>query len=122
MEYIEEVMKQLRDKGGLDLEKENDVAGFLGVSIVKQEDGNILMTQSGLAIKVIEALQIDKLPRKYTPAETTPLVKNDYKYHTIHHNHHTLSHHANNSILNKKRTYQFIHFVRRNTIAYSNCY
>ena len=70
-------MKQLRDKGGLDLEKENDVAGFLGVSIVKQEDGNILMTQSGLAIKVIEALQIDKLPRKYTPAETTPLVKNE---------------------------------------------
>ena len=35
LEYIEDVMKQLRDGGGLDLEKEDDVAGFLGVSIVK---------------------------------------------------------------------------------------
>ena len=77
MEYIEDVMRKLKDEGGLDLEKEDDVAGFLGVSIVRQDDGNILMTQSGLAIKVVEALQISKLPRKFTPADTTPLVKNE---------------------------------------------
>ena len=75
--YIEEVMSKLRDEGGLELEKEDDVAGFLGVSIVKQEDDSILMTQSGLAIKIIETLQIDKLPRKFTPAERTPLVKDE---------------------------------------------
>ena len=77
MEYIEDVMRQLRDEGGLDLEKEDDVAEFLGVSISKLDDGNILMTQSGLAIKVVEALKIEKLPRKFTPAERTPLVKDE---------------------------------------------
>lgn len=34
------------------------------------------MTQSGLAIKVIEALKI-KIPRKFTPADRTPLVKDE---------------------------------------------
>ena len=38
MEYIEDIMRQLREGGGLDLDKEDDVAGFLGVSIVKKED------------------------------------------------------------------------------------
>ena len=44
MDYIEDIMRQLRDGGCLDMVKEDDVADFLGVSIVKQEDENILMT------------------------------------------------------------------------------
>lgn len=38
------------------------------------------MTQSGLAIKIVDALKIDKLPRKFTPAEMTPLVKDEAGY------------------------------------------
>ena len=77
-EYIDEVIKQLREGGGLDLEVEDDVAGFLGVSIINQPDGSIQMTQSGLATKIVEALHIENLPRKFTPAETTALVKDEH--------------------------------------------
>ena len=77
MKYIEEVMKNLREGGGLELDKEEDIAGFLGVAIDQREDGTISMTQSGLANKVVDALLIKKLPRKFTPAETTPLVKDE---------------------------------------------
>ena len=51
---------------------------FLGVSIVNQDDGNILMTQSGLANKIVEVLMIEKLPKKFTPAESTALVKDEH--------------------------------------------
>ena len=70
-------MNRLRKGGGLELDKGYDVAGFLGVSIVNHNNGDILMTQSGLATKLVEALMIKKLPRNYTPAESTALIKDE---------------------------------------------
>ena len=58
MEYIEDIMQRLREGGGLDLDKEDDVARFLGVSINRQEDATILMTQSGLATKIVDAFYL----------------------------------------------------------------
>ena len=41
------------------------------------------MTQSGLATKIVDALMIEKLPCKFTPAETTALVKDENGEHPM---------------------------------------
>ena len=68
-EYIDEVLSQLREED-LELEEEDDVAGFLGVNVERDsQSGEIRMTQAGLINRIIEALDCDSLPGKKTPAE-----------------------------------------------------
>ena len=43
---IGEVLAKLRDPHDMELEGENDVAGFLGVHINKKEDGSIELVQT----------------------------------------------------------------------------
>ena len=51
------------------LEEEEDVAGFLGVHIERDEaKGTIKLTQKGLTQRIIEALCIEDLPAVETPA------------------------------------------------------
>jgi hypothetical protein len=62
---------------GVDLEQEDDAAGFLGVTLEwDPETGLLKMKQTGLIKQVIEALGLDNGPvkRKYTPSESKPLV------------------------------------------------
>ena len=54
---------------GMELQKEDDVAGFLGVHIERRSDGTIKLTQKGLIKRTIEALNIGHLPIKRTPAK-----------------------------------------------------
>jgi hypothetical protein len=56
-------------KAGMELEVEEDVAGFLGVHIDRQKDGTIHLTQRGLIDRLIKTLNIGDLPSKQTPAE-----------------------------------------------------
>ena len=59
---------------GMDLEKESDAAGFLGVDITRhEEDGRITLTQVGLANKIIHAMGLDDANPKMTPAPKEPL-------------------------------------------------
>ena len=68
-EYIDEVLSQLREEE-LDLEEEDDVAGFLGVKVDRDSvSGEITMTQVGLIDRIIAALNCEQLPGKRTPAE-----------------------------------------------------
>ena len=68
-EYIDEVLTQLKEEE-LDLEEEDDVAGFLGVNVQRDDaNGQIHMTQTGLIDRIIDALGCDTLPGKRTPAE-----------------------------------------------------
>jgi hypothetical protein len=61
-EWIDEVIDQLKTKCQLDLEKEEDVAGFLGVHIERTDQNNtIKLTQSGLAERICEALHVGSL-------------------------------------------------------------
>jgi hypothetical protein len=63
---------------GVDLEEEDDAAGFLGVNLVKDSvTGQMIMTQEGLIDRVIEALglDIDKSTPRHTPCLKTPLTK-----------------------------------------------
>lgn len=55
-EYIDEALQKLKDNG-MDLEKEDDVAGFLGVHI-ERRGGEVELTQKGLTGRVIDALDV----------------------------------------------------------------
>jgi hypothetical protein len=66
-EYIDEALEKLRAVG-MDLEKEDDVAGFLGVHLERQGD-SIKMTQKGLTGRIIEALGVRDTRTSHTPAK-----------------------------------------------------
>jgi hypothetical protein len=77
-DFINEVIDKL-SKADLDLEVEDSVAGFLGVHIDRNtENGTVKLTQSGLAKRVVEALNVGAQPRKFTPALKNPLVKDEH--------------------------------------------
>jgi hypothetical protein len=66
---------------GVDLEKVDDAAGFLGVTLDRDLSTGLLeMKQTGLIKRVIEALGLDDgyAKGKPTPAKTKPLVKDAY--------------------------------------------
>jgi hypothetical protein len=68
---------QLRELG-VDLEQDDNAAGFLGVTLDCDGPSGLLeMKQTGLIKRVIEALGLDDgyAKGKHTPAESKPLVK-----------------------------------------------
>jgi hypothetical protein len=67
---------QLRELG-VDLEQEDDAAGFLGVTLERDSETGLLeMKQTGLIKRIIKALGLDNgAKRKFTPSESKPLVK-----------------------------------------------
>ena len=76
---IHNLAMQLRDLG-VDLEQEDDAAGFLGVCLERVEGTKLLkMKQTSLIDRVIETLGLDvgTVNGKATPAERTPLVKDE---------------------------------------------
>jgi hypothetical protein len=63
---------------GVDLEQEDNAAGFLGVTLDRDGPSGLLeMKQTGLIKRVIEALGLDDgyAKGKHTPAESKPLIK-----------------------------------------------
>ncbi len=67
-------------KLGVMLEQEDDAAGFLGVKMECNSNTGLLeMRQTGLIVRVVEALGLDDgyAQGKHTPTETKPLVKNE---------------------------------------------
>jgi hypothetical protein len=63
---------------GVNLEQENDAAGFLGIWMEHDPDTVFLeMKQEGLTLCIIEAMGLDvgTVTPKWTPAESTTLVK-----------------------------------------------
>jgi hypothetical protein len=67
---------QLRDLG-VDLEQEDDAAGFLGVTLERDPEMSLLkIIQTGLIKRIIEALGLDDEAKgKFTPLESKPSVK-----------------------------------------------
>jgi hypothetical protein len=62
----------------VDLKQEDDAAGFLGVTLERDPETNLLeMKQTGLIKQFIEALGLDDglVKGKYTPSESKPLIK-----------------------------------------------
>ena len=90
---IHKLAMQLREVG-VDLEQEDDAAGFLGVRLERDADSGLLeMKQTGLIDRVILALGLDvgMINGKATPAEHAPLTrdadgppaKGDYHYASV---------------------------------------
>ena len=73
--YIQALGAKLREQGLL-LEEEDDAAGFLGVTMCRNQDGTLELKQTGLIDRVLEALGLDTkmATGKWTPAEATPLL------------------------------------------------
>ena len=66
---IDNILDKLRNQEGMTLERENDVAGFLGVQMTRDSaKGTITLTQKGLAERIVEALHCQDLPPVDTPA------------------------------------------------------
>ncbi len=62
----------------MDLEEEDDAAGFLGIKSNKdRKTGQMIMTQEGLIDRIIEALglDVDNSKPRNTPCLKTPLTK-----------------------------------------------
>ena len=74
LNMIDEVIIQLR-KQNMSLNKEDDVAGFLGINIIRTSAGDIEMTQTGLIDRIIATLGLENATNKQTPAEVLPLGK-----------------------------------------------
>ena len=78
-ENIRELALKLNDEG-VDLEEEDDAAGYLGVKLTKvPETGQMIMTQEGLITRIIEALGLDtdKSTPRNTPCLKAPLSKDE---------------------------------------------
>ena len=67
-ENIDKVISRLRDIQNMQLEEEDDVAGFLGVHI-ERTPNHVKLTQKGLTKRIVETLQIEHLPPVSTPAD-----------------------------------------------------
>ena len=76
--HIYELGTKLR-KAQVDLEKDSDAAGFLGVDLVRMPGGRIHMKQPGLIKRIIATLGFDEseTSSKKTPAERKPLIKDE---------------------------------------------
>ena len=58
------------------LEREEDMAGFLGLKITRDiKKGTVTLLQTGLIDKVLAATQLEECNPKYTPADKIPLDK-----------------------------------------------
>jgi Reverse transcriptase (RNA-dependent DNA polymerase) len=70
--WIDKVIQQLKDTS-MDLAVEGEVAGFLGVHITRDTSNNsISLTQPGLINRIINAVRVQHLPIKHTPASPHP--------------------------------------------------
>ena len=70
---IDKVIDSLKD--GYLLEKEEDVAGFLGIQVNRDGKGTIKLTQTGLIDKILNSMDMQDSNPKYTPADKEPLDK-----------------------------------------------
>ena len=69
MSNIDEVIEKLRHQEKMTLEVELDAAGFLGVSLKHDEKaGTVILRQTGLIDRILEALGVEDLPGVDTPA------------------------------------------------------
>lgn len=75
-EQIQSVIVGLR-KNDFILDRESDVAGFLGIDLRRKEDGTIELLQIGLIDRIVNAMGLQDANGKDTPAEVKPLVRDE---------------------------------------------
>jgi Reverse transcriptase (RNA-dependent DNA polymerase) len=76
-EYITEMIVRLQQEAEMELQVENDVAGFLGVNIDRSVEGCIILKQEGLIDRIVQALNLQGCTPKKTPAALGALPKDE---------------------------------------------
>ena len=73
-------LTKLLNTESVNIEEENDAAGFLGVQLTNTAGGYMMMNQEGLIDRIIEDMGIDVDHRtlKSTPCMKAPLTKDLY--------------------------------------------
>ena len=72
---IEDLILNLKDE--FLLEKESNMAGFLGISIDRGTEGKVIFIQIGLIDRIISVTDMYGYNHKYTPAEKLMLEKDE---------------------------------------------
>jgi Reverse transcriptase (RNA-dependent DNA polymerase) len=72
---ITDMISRLRTEAQMELNVEDDVAGFLGVKMDRKEDGTIELLQTGLIDRIIDAMGLEGANPKATPAAIGALPK-----------------------------------------------
>jgi hypothetical protein len=87
-----EVVESMRSAGLiLDIEsQQGSIANYLGIQIQEQDDGTLLLTQSGLVERVLEAMDLEDANPKDTPAsealgsnKDSPTFDGKYNYRSV---------------------------------------
>ena len=71
---LDKMVQDLKD-AEMDLTVEDDVAGFLGVLIQRNDDGTVTLLQEGLTQRIIDALGLKHCNGTKTPAPKAPLPR-----------------------------------------------
>ena len=72
---IDKLIDNLKDE--FLLEKEEDMAGFLGLQIDRTTPGTVVLTQTGLINRILVLMEMETCNPKYTPADKIPLGKDE---------------------------------------------
>ena len=72
MKNLEKVVKDIKD-AELELNVKDDVAGFLGVLLTKNEDGTITLKQTGLIQRILTAMGLKNCNSTRTPTQKAAL-------------------------------------------------
>ena len=73
-ELLDATIEDLKD-ANMDLSREDDVAGFLGVLLKRNEDGTVTLSQTGLIGRIVEALGLTAANGTRTPAQKAALPR-----------------------------------------------
>ena len=71
-ELVDKTIDELRD-ANMELSREDDVAGFLGVLLTQNEDGSITLSQTGLIQRIVDASGLSSVNGTCTPAQKAAL-------------------------------------------------
>ena len=73
-ELLDDTLTDLKD-ADMELSREDDVAGFLGVLLTRNEDGTITLSQTGLIKRIVDALGLTSANGTRTPAQKSALPR-----------------------------------------------
>ena len=73
-DLLDETIQDLKD-ADMELNREDDVAGFLGVLLKRNEDGTVTLSQTGLIKRIVDALGLASANGTKTPAQKAALPR-----------------------------------------------
>ena len=59
------------------LEQEGDMAGLLGINIVRDKDNSLIMAQTRLIEWILASMEIENYNLEHTPGDKDPLCKDE---------------------------------------------